>query len=174
MEQIAFWSDTGKPYDDQKASGLDTSSQENLVLERQLIVALNEELRKEEVLWRTKSRVMWLTTRDLNTKFFHTSTIIRRWKNSVEFLKIEDGSWISSRDEIGTHITNYFQNLFQSSNLAIPDDLEGLIKPCISSMENDSLCAVPSTEEIWTTLNQMGSHKAPGPDVMTALFYKRF
>lgn len=31
----------------------------------------------EEDLWRQKSRTTWLTTRDLNTKFFHLLTVIR-------------------------------------------------------------------------------------------------
>lgn len=101
-------------------------------MERHLIVALNEELQNKEELWRLKSRVTWLTTRDLNTRYFHTSTIIRRRRNAIDFLKIEEGTWISSREDIGNYMSNYFQNMFQSRNPEIPDDLEGLITPIIT------------------------------------------
>lgn len=88
--------------------------QEVLSLEKHLIVALHEELRKEEDLWRTKSRETWLSTRDLNTKYFHTSTIIRRRRNSIEFLKTENEIWLSSREEIGSYVSDYFQAMYQS------------------------------------------------------------
>jgi hypothetical protein len=39
---------------------------------------LDDYLFQEESLWKTKSRELWLTATDLNTIFFHTSTLIRR------------------------------------------------------------------------------------------------
>lgn len=58
----------------------------NSNLEGHLWVALTEEHRIEESLWRSKARVHWLTSPDLNTRFFHVSTIVRRRCNAVEFL----------------------------------------------------------------------------------------
>ncbi|KAB1203084.1 hypothetical protein CJ030_MR8G005528 [Morella rubra] len=110
-------------------------SSDNCRVEKLLILALNEELRKEEDLWRMKSRDLWLTTRDLNTKYFHTSTIIRRRRNSVDFLKTEDGIWISSREE-----------LYLSIQPDVPHDLEGLVSPVLTPSENVALCAIPSAE----------------------------
>ncbi|KAG6635682.1 hypothetical protein CIPAW_11G060000, partial [Carya illinoinensis] len=39
--------------------------------ENQLKIQLQDQLRHEETLWRQKSRINWLTTLDLNTKFYH-------------------------------------------------------------------------------------------------------
>jgi hypothetical protein len=55
---------------------------------------LDDLLLKEEILWRSKSRENWLTCNDLNTKFFHSSTIIRRRSNAINFLKYDEGIWL--------------------------------------------------------------------------------
>ena len=54
-----------------------------------LKLELGNLLSKEEILWRSKSREIWLTCKDLNTKYFHTSTLIRRRSNAINF-----SSWI--------------------------------------------------------------------------------
>lgn len=77
--------------------------------------ALQEQLAREELLWKQKSRVDWLTMPDLNTRLFHLSTIIRR-RNSIDYLKAEDGRWLDNRQDIGDHIYDYFKSLFQSSH----------------------------------------------------------
>ena len=72
-------------------------------------------LLKEESLWRSKSRETWPQCRDLNTKYFHSSTLIRRRSNSVHFLKSSVGAWVSNRNEIGENFVSHFSNLFSST-----------------------------------------------------------
>lgn len=69
---------------------------QNLWMEKCLILELDEQLRREELLWKQKSRVSWLSSSDLNTKFFHASIVIRRCRNQIVELKNESGEWISS------------------------------------------------------------------------------
>lgn len=52
-----------------------------LQLSASLKVSLDSLQKKEETLWRQKSRVQWLASPYLNTKFFHASTVIRRCRN---------------------------------------------------------------------------------------------
>lgn len=147
-------------------------SDHNSILEGHLCVALVEEQRKEKSLWWSKARVQWLTSPDLNTRFFNVSTIVRRRQNAVEYLQDQSGLWIDSRDQIGQMFVDSFIGLFSSSHPQFPYDLGGLIKPTISDKENEVLIAVSSKGEIWNTVKQIGSRKAPGPDGLTALFYK--
>jgi hypothetical protein len=49
---------------------------------------LDDLLIQKESLWKNKSREIWLTGKDLNTMFFHTSTIIKRMRNAIDFLKL--------------------------------------------------------------------------------------
>jgi exonuclease III len=85
------------------------------VLESQLKLELEDLLVKEEIYWRNKSRETWLTCNDLNTKYFHTSTLIKRRSNAVDFLKSDSGVWLSDRPAIGGQFVTHFSNLFSTS-----------------------------------------------------------
>ncbi len=74
-----------------KIQNLDPT-QENLALETSLSAELNEWLEREELKWRQKSRELWLKEGDRNSKFFHLSTIVRRRRNQITEIQLEDGS----------------------------------------------------------------------------------
>ncbi|XP_059444796.1 uncharacterized protein LOC132176566 [Corylus avellana] len=65
----------------------------NVARESSLQEALQEQLLREEVLWKQKSRELWLSCTDLNTKFFHASTTCRRRRE----LNFEFGHGCNSR-----------------------------------------------------------------------------
>jgi hypothetical protein len=100
---------------------------------------------KEEALWRSKSRESWFHSKDL----FHTSTLIKRRSNAVNFLKTNEGVWVSNRAEIGGTFVSHFSNLFASSVLPIEDDMLSLFAPMISAEDNLFLCALP-LEKRWS------------------------
>ena len=149
-------------------------TESNLQKEKTLTWEFNENLRREELLWKQKSRVQWLTSPTLNTKFFHVSTIIRRRKNAIDFLKNENNEWLSNRNDIGSSFVQFYKNLFSSSNPQFPIALDNLILPVISDEDNVLLCAIPTAAKIKQTLFNIGSDKSPGPDGMSALFYKHY
>jgi hypothetical protein len=135
---------------------------------------LDDLLLKEETLWRSKSRESWLKCRDLNTRFYHSSTLIRRRSNAVNFLKTNEGAWLSNRAEIGGSFVSHFSNLYSSSKPPVAEDMLSLFSPTISEEDNIFLCSLPPEEEIVQSLSSLGSTKAPGPDGFTALFYKKY
>jgi hypothetical protein len=136
--------------------------------------SLDDLLIQEESLWRNKSREIWLSCKDLNTKFFYTFTIIKRWRNAIDFLKLPSGVWSSEKQEIGNCFTLHFKNLFSSSILIINEDLLSLFDNCITPEINESIRALPMEQEIFSVLTSIGSTKAPGPDGVTTLFYKTY
>jgi hypothetical protein len=94
-------------------------------------------LKHEESLRKSKSRETLLTCKDLNTKYFHTSTLIRRRANAINFLKSNAGDWFSSRADIGEIFSDHFQNLFSSSNPIIEEEMLDLFSPVISGVIPD-------------------------------------
>ena len=61
-------------------------------------------LKLEEELWALKSRVGWVVEGYRNTKFFHTSTIVRRRANKIVRLRNSVGEWITDNELICLHI----------------------------------------------------------------------
>lgn len=152
-------------------------SQETILndnLEAELKENINELIFREESLWKQKSRISWLNTADLNTKFFHASTIIRHRRNTVDCSEIGRNHWTSNHSIIISKIQEHFQQIFTTSNLPTPDNLASLFPSKISDRENDFLCSIPTEEEIALIVHQLPSSKVPGPDGFTWLFYKTY
>jgi hypothetical protein len=135
---------------------------------------MDEYLLHEESLWKTKSRELWLTSVDLNTKFFHTSTLVRRRRNSIDILQSPNSGWLTERRDIGACFINNFKNLFTTSNPALPTEFMDLFDCFVSENENTLLCAQPTDSEIYDSLLSLGRTKAPGPDGFTTLFYVKY
>ncbi|KAJ7972874.1 reverse transcriptase [Quillaja saponaria] len=147
---------------------------ENLLAEHCLKTDLDERALREEIFWKQKSIVQWLKQGDKNTLFFHLSTVIRRRRNVIDFLKLSLNNWTSRREDIGQAFVNHFTQTFTSSNSSFPADLNNLFLPCISKNNNVSLCTTPNKKEIKSIIFNMNSNKALGPDGFSAKFYKHY
>ena len=148
--------------------------EENCRKEAHLQAELNEWLLRNEILWKQKSREVWLKEGDKNSKFFHLSTIIRRRRNSIDAIKNDSGEWITDRREIQKHFVEKFKTLFNEEEVDFPENLDNLITPCITEEENTELCRIPTQSEIKKELFQTQSLKAPGLDGFPVLFYKKY
>ncbi|KAL0006983.1 hypothetical protein SO802_008485 [Lithocarpus litseifolius] len=122
-------------------------SHENGLLENDLQIELSEWLLRSEVVWRQKSRELWLKLGDKNSKFFHLSTIIRRRRNNIDAIKNEEGTWIYESGQIRAKFRENFINLFKEEEVFFPEHLDHLVLLCITEEENKGLKCIPTPEE---------------------------
>ncbi|XP_031108586.1 uncharacterized protein LOC116013065 [Ipomoea triloba] len=80
-------------------------------LERQLLDDLNVKMDQEESFWFQNLRVDWIRDGDRKTRFYHNFALIRRNKNRIKFLKIQDG-WTDNPILLSAHIIDFFASLF--------------------------------------------------------------
>lgn len=97
---------------------LDTNQTDDLLSKEEgLIKEFEAVLEQEEVLWFQKSREKWVVLGDRNTKYFHTSTIIRRRRNRIESLKDDNGQWVSEMPALESLAVNYYKRLYSMDDV---------------------------------------------------------
>ena len=84
----------------QSSLHLSVNTAREIVLQNEL----QEQLLREEVLWKQKSRELWLTCTDINTKFCHASIIYRRRYSSISSLKTAECVILGGRENTGNYL----------------------------------------------------------------------
>lgn len=138
-----------------------------------LKIQLQLQYRLEEEFWRNKSRVLWLQAGDKNTKYLHAKTKQRRQRNRILHIEDDQGRSYSKAKDIKSHIIKYFKSLYKSNGVNISLHLLNGIPKSVTEEINRSLTRAVSEEEIKSALFAMNPDKAPGPDGMTAGFYRQ-
>ncbi|KAL8152822.1 LOW QUALITY PROTEIN: hypothetical protein V2J09_010582 [Rumex salicifolius] len=143
-----------------------------LRLQSKLKMELEGILQQEELFWFQKSREKWVELGDLNTAFFHASTIVRRRRKYVMALKDHAENWVVERDALERMVIDFFKDLYR-----MPSDVSYLRLcrggfPVIPSA--DLLVEPLINEEIWVVFNIMGAYKALGIDGFQPIFYQKF
>lgn len=131
-------------------------------------------LEQEEMIWFQKSREKWIVEGDRNTKFFHTSTIIRRRRNMIEMLKNDEGSWVTNAQDLEKIAVEYYKRLYSLEDVDLVVETlppRGFMN---LSREDDIEMSKPfSALEVERAVRSMGSFKAPGPDGFQPVFYQQ-
>ncbi|KAL8124336.1 hypothetical protein AgCh_012113 [Apium graveolens] len=109
---------------------------------------------------------------DKNTKYFHAASSSRRRTNKIQKLKDENGSWVEWQDGLKELLTNYYQELYSSSQVD-NDEVINCVKPKISEKQNVQLMKEITEEEVREAIFHMHPDKAPGPDGMTPTFFQK-
>ncbi|KAG7534372.1 Endonuclease/exonuclease/phosphatase superfamily [Arabidopsis thaliana x Arabidopsis arenosa] len=129
-------------------------------------------LEQEEMIWYQKSREKVIVAGDRNTRFFHTSTIIRRRRNKIEMLKNDDGRWVSDSQELESLAVNYYKRLYSLDDVDPVVDMlpaDGFVQ--LSGMDLTGLNKPFTPAEVEESIRSMGKYKAPGPDGYQPVFY---
>jgi hypothetical protein len=124
----------------------------------------------ERTMARQRSRVRWLQEGDANTKLFHVVANGRRAKNFIAAVKVGE-ELVTAQERKNEVFTEAYENLLGSiQNREHTINLEALNIPVADLGGLDSMF---TEEEVWKTIREMPSDKAPGPDGFTGAFYQR-
>lgn len=133
--------------------------------ERDLQVQLDDLLKKEEYLWKEKSKEKWMEDGDHNT-------MIGRRYNHIASIQNGEHTTTTSFETIWEVFKDYFGKLFTSNEPEFPDEFEGLFPKSLSNLDYADLEDIPSSDEIRGIVFSMSNGKSPGPDGLSLLFYK--
>lgn len=146
-----------------------------LNLETDLMRELDTLLSFEKKLWHAKSRIQWLQDDDAYTRFFQTTTLNRRRRNRINFLKDDCDSGFDNPSSIKDHILSLFTNPYtieQSQTPFASHETNNLttntahMREAFDSPLRDS--------EVLTALHSFKAIKAPGPDSIHPIFYQKY
>ena len=77
---------------------------------------LEKLVQKEEILWKQRSKSLWLKDGDRNTKFFHAMASRRKRNNRLLRIIDEERRWQVKEEKITTVFLGYFISLYSTSN----------------------------------------------------------
>jgi len=143
-----------------------------LKLEEKLRKDLDTTLNQIDTFWFQKSRAEQIQDRDRNTRFFHTSTLIRRHINRIEGLMNSEGVWCYDAEPVKRIVVTHFRTLFapQEMELVPIHSLNGVF-PRLTEKEKKHLAKNFTQEDIYEALRDMGPFRAPGPDSFQVVFF---
>lgn len=147
---------------------------ESIAAQKEILLRLELLLEQEEIFWVQRARANWLKHGDRNTNFFHHYASTRRRKNFVKRLVDELGVRHEDAREMKMMVKDYFTDLFTSEVHDVDQGVLGDMNCRVTTDMNQLLLAPFSREEVKKALFSIGDLKAPGPDGLHAIFFKRF
>ena len=115
-----------------------------------------------------------MTQGDRNTKYSYGKASQRHRRNSIFRLCDERGGWHESNEEMAELMTEYYTNLFTTSQPPNLDETVGDIPKVVTVAMNNILIQDFKAEEVEQAIKQMSPSKAPGPDGMPPIFYQKY
>jgi hypothetical protein len=163
-----------KTRDELETCMLASISKEKVEEETRLRCQLEHLEEMKNIKWRQRAHAWWLKERDRNTHYFHSFASARKKNNRIKKLRREDGMEVEEGGELTNYILSYFQDLFSAQGGDRIAELLAVVQPCVTPVMNECLIAEFTAMEVKAALDHIGGLKAPGPDGMPSLFYKKY
>jgi hypothetical protein len=119
---------------------------------------------REELMWRQRSRVMWLAAGDRNTCFFHLNRITR-WKRM-------DGQFTEDEYELKYIVSQFYEKLYTLEGIEDMDRVLSIIPLKVTAEMNSKLLDPYTEGEVKEALFQMFPTKAPEPNGFPTHFFR--
>ncbi|XP_074289594.1 uncharacterized protein LOC141614747 [Silene latifolia] len=141
---------------------------------RKLVTEIAQLLKQEEIFWKQRSRAIWLSEGDRNTKFFHQKAGQRKKKNFIAKIHDDEGRLREGDEAVEKVAVEYFQELFTTGRPTHTGQIFEGVRNRVTQEMNEILMQEYDEAEVLEALNQMHPLKAPGPDGMNGLFYQTY
>ena len=130
---------------------------------------------KEEIYWRQRSRLLWLSEGDKNTKIFHLSTLKNRAKTHISYLKKGDLKIAEDKDIMEEMVTFFSTLMTADPNIILDNQADFLrvIPPLFLKEQNKVLSSIPKDDKNFKAVCSLGGDKAPGPDGFPMFFFQK-
>ncbi|KAK6784339.1 hypothetical protein RDI58_017794 [Solanum bulbocastanum] len=128
-------------------------------------------LKLQDSILRQKARIKWAEKGKTNSKYFYS--VIRGRKRHAQILRIKDFTkrWLDNTDQISQTSIDHFNNIFTHSNdiRASSDSFLRYLDTLVTDIDNDSLEAIPTEEEIKADVVSMDPNSCAGLDGYKAI-----
>lgn len=132
---------------------------------------LDASLEENDLKWHQRAKQRWLQDVDMNKKYFHKCASVRKQKNFIHKLQIEEGHYLTTPEDIGGEFQSVFYDLFSSLNPTTESLLESFNATVIFEM-NLSLTKAYTREEIEKAIFEMNPLGSPSPNGFPTLFFQ--
>jgi hypothetical protein len=86
--------------------------QSHIMFEQKIQIKYIQALNEEEIIWRLKSKSLWLKAGDQNTSSFHRQSKAILWSNQISEIKTLEGEIIKEFDQIKQQNSSHFLKLY--------------------------------------------------------------
>lgn len=149
-------------------------SDESIAGQKEILLQLELLLEQEGIYWVQRARANWLKHGDRNTGFFHHHASSRKRKNLIKGLIDDHGVRHEDMETMSEMVKEYFTTLFTKEVHEIEEEVLVDVDRRVTGDMNQLLLAPFTNEEVRNALFSNWDLKAPGPDGLHAIFFKRF
>lgn len=155
---------------------LSTPSQAHLAAEKMLYERWSRLSSIEEKVLSQKAKLHWLCVGDGNNKHFHNAAKTREVRNTIREIQREDGSTVTTQEDIQTEAVNYFNGFLAHQTLDYQgisvEALKEILNFECEELDQTMLAKEVTADEIKEVVFKMARNQSPGPDGYTCEFYK--
>ncbi|XP_070011185.1 uncharacterized protein [Nicotiana sylvestris] len=144
--------------------------------EKELLMQVEKWQGIQENVYRQKSRAVWITVGDSNTKFFHRHLKARQARNRICTICNELGQKLTDPLLVEQQFISFFEDLLGTRDSELPCLDVNIARngPCLNREQQLNMIKSVSDSEILQGLKELPSDKAPAIDGFPVEFFKKY
>ncbi|KAG2713795.1 hypothetical protein I3760_04G192000 [Carya illinoinensis] len=133
-------------------------------------IELNTWLEREETRLRQQAKLAWLEKGEASASFFRACNA--RSKRQVNEMRLPDGRWLKTSEEIHEEAVLYFSNLLSHKQVGVLPDLSNLVQTVVTEEDNERLCQLPSIQDVRDVVFSIPVNSSLGLDGFGSGFFQ--